>query len=91
MRSLSSLTRSSIASTSQGGVNTSPWSATRCFDLNKVMGKCSSSLTRLAARGALAALLALDAANEEVPAAASGCKRLDLKSVPPGGFFVIFD
>ena len=33
IRSVSSFTRSSIASTIQGGVNTSPWSATRFFDL----------------------------------------------------------
>jgi hypothetical protein len=59
------------------------------------MGKCSSSLTRLAVRGELAALLALDAANEEVPAAASGCKRLDLpirsvKMPTRGGFGPVF-
>jgi len=31
-------TRSSIASTIHGGVNTSPWSATRFFDLIRLMG-----------------------------------------------------
>jgi hypothetical protein len=35
MRSLSDLTRSSMASTIHAGVNTSPWSATLCFDLTK--------------------------------------------------------
>ena len=39
IRSVSPLTRSSIASTIHAGVNTSPWSATRCFDLNRLMGK----------------------------------------------------
>ena len=37
MRSVSPLTRSSIASTSHGGVNTSPWSATRFLDLIRFM------------------------------------------------------
>jgi hypothetical protein len=38
MRSVSSFTKLSIASTNHGGVKTSPWSATRSFDLMKVMG-----------------------------------------------------
>jgi hypothetical protein len=37
IRSVSPLTRSSIASTSHAGVNTSPWSATRFFDLIRLM------------------------------------------------------
>ena len=39
MRSDSSLTRSSMASTSQSGVKTSPWSATRCFDFTNGTGQ----------------------------------------------------
>src|ERR1700722_96919 len=42
MRSVSPLTRSSMASTIQGGVNTSPWSATRFFDLIRLMGHVHS-------------------------------------------------
>jgi hypothetical protein len=38
MRSVSSFTRSSIASTIHAGVNTSPWSATRFRDLIRLMG-----------------------------------------------------
>ena len=37
MRSDSSLTRSSMASTIHAGVKTSPWSATRCFDLTRLI------------------------------------------------------
>ena len=37
MRSDSPFTRSSISSTSQSGVKTSPWSATRCRDLTMPM------------------------------------------------------
>jgi len=42
MRSVSPLTRSSIASTIHVGVNTSPWSAIRCFDLIKFMERMRS-------------------------------------------------
>src|SRR3989442_14133969 len=38
IRSVSPLTRSSIASTIHGGVKTSPWLATRFFDLIALMG-----------------------------------------------------
>ena len=42
MRSVSSFTKSSIASTIHAGVKTSPWSATRCLDLTWFMGRCIS-------------------------------------------------
>ncbi len=37
IRSVSPFTKSSMASTIQAGVKTSPWSATRCFDLTRLM------------------------------------------------------
>ena len=37
MRSVSAFTKSSMASTIQAGVNTSPWSATRCLDLTRLI------------------------------------------------------
>jgi len=43
IRSVSSFTRSSIASTNWGGVNTSPWSATRALDLIRLMSNPSEA------------------------------------------------
>src|SRR5580658_2804806 len=45
MRSVSPLTKSSIFSTSHGGVNTSPWSATRLLDLIRFIGDGPTSGT----------------------------------------------
>lgn len=44
MRSVSSFTRSSIASTIHAGVNTSPWSATGCLDFTRLMRNCGGSI-----------------------------------------------
>src|SRR2546426_12738931 len=51
IRSVSPFTRSSMASTIHGGVNTSPWSATRCLDLTRLISKCSRSIACRCAGG----------------------------------------
>ena len=91
MRSVSSFTRSSIASIIRAGVKTSPWSATRCFDLTRLMENAFG--VKLVAVGTAAANARGKAQEEEaeggtgvfLPLEAGICAKL-VGGIPPALF-----